>query len=72
MVGDERNVEDTGEENEDVVRTFLADNGQFFVESPTRSLGESLAAKLGATEFLRTAPDLHGADGFFAARLRRQ
>jgi 16S rRNA (cytosine967-C5)-methyltransferase len=60
------------EENEDVVSAFLAGNGEFVLRPPALGLGARLAEALGAKEFLKTAPDRHGADGFFAALLRRR
>jgi 16S rRNA (cytosine967-C5)-methyltransferase len=60
------------DENEDVISAFLSRNEGFACEPTAGGLGQTLAGALGAVEFLKTAPDLHGADGFFAARLRRR
>jgi 16S rRNA (cytosine967-C5)-methyltransferase len=54
------------EEDEDVVRRFLAGNSAFKVVRP------NAGADLITTEgFLRTFPHKHGCDGFFAAVLER-
>jgi 16S rRNA (cytosine967-C5)-methyltransferase len=54
------------EENEDVVRRFLAANAQFKVVRP------NARADLMTTEgFVRTFPHKHDCDGFFAAVLER-
>jgi 16S rRNA (cytosine967-C5)-methyltransferase len=57
----------TRDENEDVVRGFLATHPGFEIEDPR---GLVPGALVGADGFLRTLPHRHGLDGFFAARLR--
>ena len=57
------------DENQDMVERFLANNPGFRIEpiSPERGV----PAEMIREGFLRTRPDEHGTDGFFAARLRR-
>lgn len=55
------------EENDEVVAAFLAGHPEFALERPG---APSLAPFLDGL-VVRTAPDLHGLDGFFAAVLRR-
>lgn len=61
------------EENEGVVRAFLERHPEFAVESAASVLPESAPVRDIVTDegFLRTWPHRHGADGAFAARLRR-
>ncbi len=54
------------EENEDVVRSFLASHAEFSAEPPP-----PLLAPLSQDSFLALLPHKHGTDGAFAARLRR-
>lgn len=62
------------EENEDVVRGFLADHQEFEIEPPREAdTGVAgLAAMLTADGFFRTTPPAHGLEAFFAAVLRRR
>jgi 16S rRNA (cytosine967-C5)-methyltransferase len=65
------------EENEGVVDTFLATNPAFTLEDPRTAAGRGeppgvRADCLDSRGCLRTCPDLHGLEGFFAARLRRR
>jgi 16S rRNA (cytosine967-C5)-methyltransferase len=57
------------EENDSQVETFLAEHPEFSLEPPPP--GTVPAAVLDAGR-LRVLPHLHGADGAFAARLRRR
>ncbi len=54
------------EENEDVVNTFLSSHPEFSAERFTLPNGES--AENGCFTFW---PDIHGTDGFFVCKLRR-
>jgi 16S rRNA (cytosine967-C5)-methyltransferase len=58
------------EENEAVVRAFLAERADFRL-TPPAALPECVRPLVGDDGFLRTFPHLHDADGFFAARLER-
>ncbi len=55
------------EENDEVVEAFLASHPDFALERP----GQGDLAPFLDGAFLRTAPDVHGLDGFFAAVLRK-
>lgn len=59
-------------ENEDVVTHFLAAHPEFHADDPRSDLPESMQSLIDDSGVLRTRPDLHGLDGFFAARLRRR
>jgi len=59
-------------ENEDVVARFRAEHPEFLVDDPRNGLPESMQSLIDDSGVLRTRPDLHGLDGFFAARLRRR
>jgi 16S rRNA (cytosine967-C5)-methyltransferase len=58
------------EENEAVVRSFLAETRAFRL-APREAAPAALHALLDAEGFLHTFPHRHGADGFFAARMER-
>jgi 16S rRNA (cytosine967-C5)-methyltransferase len=58
------------EENEAVVRAFLAEKPEFRV-APREVAPECVRPLLCGDGFLRVFPHLHEADGFFAARLER-
>lgn len=53
-------------ENEDVVKAFLSEHAEFSAEGFTLPNGETAAD--GYTTFW---PDIHGTDGFFVSKLRR-
>jgi 16S rRNA (cytosine967-C5)-methyltransferase len=57
------------EENEEMVERFLVGNQRFQFEPILP--GRGVPAEMILDGFLRTRPDKHGTDGFFAARLRR-
>jgi 16S rRNA (cytosine967-C5)-methyltransferase len=57
------------EEGEEVVASFLAEHAAFRRADPRRLLPEGARGLVGEDFALRTAPDLDGMDGFFAARL---
>ena len=59
------------EENEAVVRAFLAERPELPGGARARARPSALRPLLGGDGFLRIFPHLHGADGFFAARLER-
>jgi 16S rRNA (cytosine967-C5)-methyltransferase len=59
------------EENESVVRTFLATTPAFRL-LPRVELPAVVQPLLDAEGFLRAWPHVHGTDGFFAARLERR
>ncbi|GAB1342439.1 16S rRNA (cytosine(967)-C(5))-methyltransferase RsmB [Gemmatimonas sp.] len=56
------------EENDDQVRTFLADHPEFTLEPPPAGVVPAAVLDHG---YLRVLPHIHGFDGAFAARLRR-
>lgn len=60
------------EENEAVVSRFLSRSSEFIVDDPRGLLPPEAHELVGADGFLRTFPNRHGLDGFFAARLKRQ
>ncbi len=60
------------EENEQVIAHFLKKHPDFAIDDHRSSETDAVAAYLDADGFLRTAPHIHGLDGFFAARLRRK
>lgn len=63
------------EENEDVVRAFLAAHPEFDLEDPRLVeplLPAGILPCLDASGCLRTSPSAHGQEAFFAARLRRR
>lgn len=62
---------DTEEEGPGAVRRFLASHPDFRLEPPPGGLVD-WTPLLDAEGQLRTRPDRHGMDGFFAARLRRR
>jgi 16S rRNA (cytosine967-C5)-methyltransferase len=59
-------------ENEDVVARFCAEHPEFRADDPRSELPDGMHSLIDDTGVLRTRPDLHGLDGFFAARLRRR
>jgi 16S rRNA (cytosine967-C5)-methyltransferase len=58
------------EENEDVIRDFLAAWPRFAVDDLARALEGRVRAAVTGAGFLRTLPHRDGLDGFFVARLR--
>lgn len=60
------------EENEGVVKDFVAKHPDFEVVPATPWLGEALAAKTTRDGMLRLFPHRHGTDGFFGAVLKRR
>lgn len=60
------------EENEDVVRAFVASSGGgFTIDDPRPSLPRAAGRFISADNFLRTFPDAPFLDGFFTVRLVR-
>ena len=59
------------EENEEVVERFL-EEGDFELEPPPAALPEACRGLVGEGGIMRTYPETHGMDGFFAARMRRR
>ncbi|MHB8482512.1 MAG: 16S rRNA (cytosine(967)-C(5))-methyltransferase RsmB [Nitrospiria bacterium] len=57
------------EENEKVIEKFLKSNPGFKVENPKTSLPESCHRFIGKDYFLRTYPEPHNMDGFFAVKM---
>ena len=53
-------------ENEDVVKAFLSEHAEFSAESFTLPNGETAAGG-----YMTFWPDVHGTDGFFVSKLRR-
>lgn len=60
------------EEDEGVVKDFVASHPDFEVVPATPWLGEALAAKTTRDGMLRLYPHRHGTDGFFGAVLKRR
>jgi 16S rRNA (cytosine967-C5)-methyltransferase len=58
-------------ENEDQIEKFLKRQPKFELCSPSTTLGDELADRLGAEKHLTLFPHRHGCDGFFGALLRR-
>lgn len=58
-------------ENIEVVRDFLASNRQFKLESIKDKLPEGLICDSAAEGYLELYPNIHGTDGFFIARMRK-
>jgi 16S rRNA (cytosine967-C5)-methyltransferase len=61
----------TSEENEGVIETFLPERKEFRLESASPFLPPGCEGLVDSTGYLRTFPNRHGMDGFFAARMRR-
>lgn len=59
-------------EDEEVVEAVLREHPELELVPPAATLGDELAARLGAERYLRLLPHRHGTDGFFAALLRRR
>lgn len=59
------------EENEEVVKAFLAEHPDFSVLPPSDRLGAELGERVTQGGFLRLSPAQHGTDGFFGAILLR-
>jgi 16S rRNA (cytosine967-C5)-methyltransferase len=59
------------EENDAVVRAFLADHPAFEPVLAKEILGRERALRIGDGEVLRLLPQTDGTDGFFARVLRR-
>lgn len=60
------------EENDRVVDAFLAAHPEFTPMTSDEIWGRERAIQLGDSGRLRLSPDTHGADGFFAAVMRRK
>lgn len=58
------------EENDDVLTWFVAQRPAFAVDDPRPSLPPGVHGLIGSDHVLRTFPQRHGLDGFFAARLK--
>jgi len=59
------------EENEEVVRSFLAQAGNFRIARTHARIPPAALPLVDGQGFFRTRPALHGVDGFFAAKLQR-
>ncbi len=57
------------EENEQQIETFLRDNSGWRLEPPPSG---AVPAETLDAGYLRVLPQVHGSDGAFAARLRRE
>ena len=62
----------TPEENEGVIESFLFEHEGFRLEGVSSSLPPSCEGLADAKGYFRTFPHRHGADGFFAALMRRE
>lgn len=58
-------------ENEDVVYSFLMENGDFQLDDLRPLLPEKLHPYIKDKGILQTFPHIHGIDGFFIARIKR-
>jgi 16S rRNA (cytosine967-C5)-methyltransferase len=58
------------EENEAQVETFLAEHPGWTLEPPAAGAVPAETMDQGGRGYLRVLPQVHGADGAFAARLR--
>jgi 16S rRNA (cytosine967-C5)-methyltransferase len=59
------------EENEQVIEAFLTESPHFEL-APAEQAPDEARPLVGTDGFLRSLPHVHGADGFFAARLVRR
>ena len=59
------------EENEQVIAHFLKKHPEFVIDDRQSIEADGVTPCLDPDGFFRTAPHIHGLDGFFAARLRR-
>ncbi|MDH3393701.1 MAG: 16S rRNA (cytosine(967)-C(5))-methyltransferase RsmB, partial [Desulfobulbaceae bacterium] len=60
------------EEDEQVIDKFLAAHAGFVLTDASEYLPDSCSELLNKRGMFCTAPDLHGLDGFFAARLQKR
>ncbi len=60
------------EENEEVIKNFLAKQQDFIIEKAQDVLPKEARSLTTEEGFMRTYPHRHGLDGFFAARLRKR
>ncbi|UCG14502.1 MAG: 16S rRNA (cytosine(967)-C(5))-methyltransferase RsmB [Deltaproteobacteria bacterium] len=60
------------EENETTVQAFLSQHPEFYLESASGYLPPGCEKTVDQVGALKTRPDRHGVDGFFAVRLRRR
>lgn len=60
------------EENQEVVRSFLAEHPEFRTEPVTPWLPPALRPAVDAEGWVQLWPHRHGVDGFFIARMRRE
>lgn len=60
------------EENEEVIKSFLAEHNEFAIEGPQQFLPASTARLVDDIGFFRTFPDEPAMDGFFGVRLVRK
>jgi 16S rRNA (cytosine967-C5)-methyltransferase len=60
------------EENEEVVETFLHSRPDFEKVTSPDALHPKVSPFVGTSGYFKTFPHLHGMDGFFGARLKRQ
>jgi 16S rRNA (cytosine967-C5)-methyltransferase len=59
------------EENENVVRDFLANHPEFTLDDPRPFLPDNAASLIGTDNYFRTFPAAPDMDGFFGARIVR-
>ncbi len=59
------------EENEQVIQHFLKNHPNFVIIGKRSTGKDTVDSFLNEEGFLKTAPDTHGMDGFFATRLKR-
>ena len=62
----------SAEENDDVLTRFLHTHPDFRIDDPRPLLPDAARTLIGADGVLRTLPQRHGMDGFFAVRLKRR
>ena len=61
----------THEENEEVLKEFIAEHGGVEMEDLRRTLPKALKSLVGEDGFFRSFTHRHSMDGFFAARLKK-
>lgn len=59
-------------ENEDIVKWFLDENREFYLEDITEFLPKGLQKATSSQGFIKLYPNTDGIDGFFIARMRRR
>lgn len=61
----------TKEENEDILKKFLEENDNFSLEDISNLLLKKFSTNISSKGFIKLFPNIHGTDGFFIAKLKR-